>query len=124
MVLDVSQRLAGRDDDGFAGMNAQRVHILHVADGNAVIVAIAHHLVLNLFVVMQIALDQDLRSKGERARYNLFQLFMIVCDARSLSAQRKTGPYHHRKADLRPDAQGIFKCFRAAALRRRDTYLV
>src|SRR2546426_553826 len=88
-------------------MNAQRGHILHVADGNAVIVAIAHHLVLNLFVVMQIALDQDLRSKCERARHNLFQPFTVVRDTRSLSAQRETGPYHHRKADLRPDALRI-----------------
>ena len=39
----------GRDDDGVAGVDAHRVEVLHVADGDAVVVGVAHHFVLDLF---------------------------------------------------------------------------
>ena len=60
LVLLVGQRLARRDDDAVAGVHAHRVEVLHVADRDAVVGAVAHHLVLDLFPAEQAALDQHL----------------------------------------------------------------
>ena len=48
------------DDDAVAGVDAHRVEVLHVADGDAVVGAVAHHLVLDLFPAGEDLLDQDL----------------------------------------------------------------
>ena len=111
MVFAVVERLAGRDDDRLAGVDAQRVHVLHVADGDAVVVAVAHHLVFDLFIVVQVLLDQDLGREGQRACDDLSQLLAVMRDARSLTAQRETGAHHHGKADFLADAAAPLRAF-------------
>ena len=44
VVFCVGQSLTGSDDDGFSGVNAEWIHIFHVANRNAVAHAIAHNL--------------------------------------------------------------------------------
>ena len=60
LVLLVAQRLRGREDDGVAGVDAHRIQVFHVADGDAVVGAVAHYLVLDLFPTDQRALDEHL----------------------------------------------------------------
>ena len=60
LVLLVVQGLSRRDDDRLAGVNAHRVEVLHVADGDAVVLLIADDLVLDLLPAAQIFLDKDL----------------------------------------------------------------
>ncbi len=65
MILLIAQCLTGRNDDAIPGMNAKGVEVLHVADSDAVILAISHHLVLHLFPAFQRLLDQDLRRERQ-----------------------------------------------------------
>ena len=60
LVFLVGERLAGRDDDAVAGVDAHRVDILHVADGDAVVGAVAHHLVLDLLPADKGAFEENL----------------------------------------------------------------
>ena len=65
MVLVVAQRLRRRHHHALARVDAQRVEILHIADGDAVVVAVANHLIFNLFPAFQRFLDKNLRRVRE-----------------------------------------------------------
>ena len=45
MVFRISEGLRGSYDNALAGMDAERVEVLHVANGDAVVVTVANHLV-------------------------------------------------------------------------------
>ena len=66
LVLVVGERLAGRDDDRVAGVDAHRVDVLHVADDDAGVGGVAHHLVLELFPADQRLLDEHLVDRAGR----------------------------------------------------------
>ena len=61
VVLMVGEGLRGSDHDTLAGMDAERVEVLHVADRDAVVETVAHHLVLYLLPTLEGFLDQYLR---------------------------------------------------------------
>ena len=65
LVDRVGQRLDGRDDDRVAGVDAQRVDVLHGADGDARVVRVAHHLVLDLLPAHEAVLDHDLADGAQ-----------------------------------------------------------
>ena len=48
VVLAIGQRLTWCHDNRLTSMDAQRVEVLHVTDGDTVVVAVAYHLVFNL----------------------------------------------------------------------------
>ncbi|KAF5059194.1 hypothetical protein DSECCO2_338460 [anaerobic digester metagenome] len=47
LILPVRQRQSRSHDDGIPGMDADRIHVLHGADGDGGVVGIAHYLKLN-----------------------------------------------------------------------------
>ncbi len=57
VVFGVGQRLRRGDDDAFARMDPHGVEILHVADGDAVVILVADDLVLDLFPALEVFLD-------------------------------------------------------------------
>ena len=61
VVLMVGEGLRGSDHDTLAGMDSERVEVLHVADRDAVVVAVAHHLVFYLLPALEGLLYQHLR---------------------------------------------------------------
>ena len=61
VVLAVCECLRRRNDDALTSMYTERVEILHVADGNTVVIAVAHYLVLYLFPSFKALLDKHLR---------------------------------------------------------------
>ena len=63
----VGERLLRRDRDGVAGVHAHRVDVLDRADDHDVVVAVAHHLELELAPADHRLLDQHLadRAGGE-----------------------------------------------------------
>mmetsp|Transcript_71718 Transcript_71718/g.154842 ORF Transcript_71718/g.154842 Transcript_71718/m.154842 type:complete len:1117 (-) Transcript_71718:111-3461(-) len=73
-VLRVGERLRGRDDDGVARVDAHGVEVLHVAHRDAVVVRVAHHLVLQLLPALQALVDDDLRAVHEGLGHELLQL--------------------------------------------------
>ena len=64
LVDRVGQRLDRRDDDRIAGVDAERVDVLHRADGDARVVGVAHDLVLDLLPADEALLDHDLADRA------------------------------------------------------------
>ena len=102
LVLLVVERLRRRHDDGLARVDAHRVEVLHVADGDAVVAPVAHDLVLDLLPAAQALLDQHLgHAAGEgAARAPASRSASRLDDAAALAAQREAPAQHHREADL------------------------
>ena len=65
LVLPVRQALAGRDHDAIPRVDAQRVHVLHVAHRDAGVAGIPHDLVLNFPPALQVAFHQHLGDGAE-----------------------------------------------------------
>ena len=81
MVFGVRKGLRRGYDDALAGVDAQRVEVFHVADGDAVVVAVPHYLVFHLFPAFERFLDQDLRRVGERLAGERIELLVVVAEA-------------------------------------------
>ena len=64
LVFLVAERLAGRDNDRVAGVYADRVDVLHVADGDGVALAVAHNLIFNFLPARDVLLDQNFIDAG------------------------------------------------------------
>ena len=81
LVDRIGQRLDGRDDDRVAGVDAERVDVLHGADRDARVGGVAHHLVLDLLPAGEIALDDDLADgTGAQARTHAVEVFRLRGD--------------------------------------------
>ena len=91
VVLCIRQSLRGSDDDALAGVDAERVKVLHVADGDAVVKAVAHHLIFHLFPAFQTFLNQNLRREGEGFFCQTIQLFFVVAESGAETAERVGG---------------------------------
>eukprot|EP00123_Amoebidium_parasiticum_P018886 comp24311_c0_seq1/m.45726 comp24311_c0_seq1/g.45726 ORF comp24311_c0_seq1/g.45726 comp24311_c0_seq1/m.45726 type:complete len:317 (+) comp24311_c0_seq1:2722-3672(+) len=60
VVLTVTQRLRGCNDDGVTSVDTERVEVLHVAHSDAVVIGITHHLILYLLPALHGPLNQHL----------------------------------------------------------------
>ena len=122
----VAQGLAGGHHDAVAGMDAHGVHVLHVADGDAIVGAVPHHLVLDLFPADQRAFQQDLGDgAGRQSRADeALELFFGVGDAAAAAAQGVCGPDHQRQAHALGGGPGLFHGVDAFVLGLGLVYLV
>ena len=68
-------------------MDAERVEVLHVAHGDAVVVAVAHHLIFYLLPTFEALLDEDLWGEREGFLTNLAQLVVVVGKAGAEATQ-------------------------------------
>ena len=100
VVLVVVERLRRRHDDRVAGVNAERVKVLHVAHSHAVVGRVAHDLVLELLPAAQRLLDEDLRRHGQRLLGELAHLVLVLGKARAETAERESAARNDRVADL------------------------
>ena len=66
LIFEIGKRLRGRDDDRVAGVHADRIDVLHVADDDAVVGLVAEDFVLDLFPAEQRRLDQRLMDDDWR----------------------------------------------------------
>ena len=119
LVLDVGERLRGRDGDRLAGVHAHRVEVLDRADDHDVVGVVAHDLELVFLPARDAALDEDLgdRARGEAALGDALHLVAVVRDAGAAAAEDERGPDDHRVADLVGDAERLVDRVRDA--RRR-----
>ena len=108
LVLRVAQRLARRDDDGVAGVHADRVEVLHVADGDAVARAVADDLVLDLLPAGDAALDEVFVHAGgaQAVRADFAKLAFVLRDAAAGAAQRIGRAHDDRVAVLVREIDG------------------
>ena len=100
VVLLVGERLRRRDDDRVAGVHAERVEVLHVAHGDAVVGDVAHDLVLDLLPALERLLDEDLRRRREGLDAVVPELVLRVDERGAEAAERERAAHHAREADL------------------------
>ncbi len=83
-------------------MDAHRVDVLDGADDHHVVVAVAHHLELELAPAQHRLLDQHLvdRAGGEPLGDDLREFRFVVGDAPAVSAQREGGPDDRGQRDV------------------------
>ena len=122
LVFLVGQRLRRRDGDRVAGVDAHRVQVLDRADDDAIVLAIADHLHLELFPAEQRFLDQQFvrRRKIEPALAHVDELVLVVRDATTGAAQCKGRADHRGEADLGLDFQRLLEVVRDARARRPE----
>ena len=63
MVFPVCQGLRGTYDDGVAGMDADRIQVLHVADRDRVVRSVPDHFIFNLFKAFDALFNQYLADR-------------------------------------------------------------
>jgi len=104
LVLLVVQRLRRRHHQGLPGVDPHRIHVFHVADRDAVVLPVAHHLVLDFLPAAEGLLDEDLgllrvvgpEDVGERG----LELGLRVDDGAPLAAEGEADAQHQREPDL------------------------
>ena len=98
LIVEVAERLRGCDDDRIAGVHADRIDVLHVADDDAVVGPVAQDFVLDLFPAQQRGFDQRLvddrrrQAAGQRGA----QLGLVVHEPAAGAAQRVGRPHDQR----------------------------
>ena len=100
MVFRIGKRLRRGHNDALAGMDAQRVEVFHIADRDAVVVAVAHDLVFDLFPAFQRLFDQNLRRVRKRFVRQRVQFLVVVAETRSEAAERIGRADNHRITQL------------------------
>ncbi len=103
LVFLVGERLRRRDRDRVAGVNAHGIEVLDGADDDAVVLAVADHLHLELLPAEHRLLEQHLvgRRRVETALADLEKLLAVVGDAAAGAAERERRTQDRRKADFR-----------------------
>ena len=81
VVLSIAQCLTRCHNDTLTCMDAKRVEVLHVADGDTVVVAVAHHFIFYLFPSLERLLYQYLWREGEGFLCLCFQFLVVVAEA-------------------------------------------
>ena len=103
LVFLVVQGLGGRHHDGFPGMDPHRIHVFHVADRDAVVVPVAHHLVFDLFPAAEGLLHQHLGLLGvvspEDVDERSFEFRFRFDDGAALAAEGEADAEHQGQAD-------------------------
>ena len=87
MVFAVRERLRRSHHNAFARMDTQGIEVLHVAYGDAVVEAVAHHLVFYLFPPFERLLYQHLRGEREGILGLCQQLLVVVAEARAKATE-------------------------------------
>ena len=102
LILFISQGLGRCYDNTVSGVNADRVDVLHVADGDAVSYAVPHYLVLDLFPSGDTSFNEYFADTGktESVREDLDQLFFVVSDTAAASAEGVSRTQYNRITDL------------------------
>ena len=102
MIFLVGQGLRGAHDNGVTGVDAHRIQILHVADGDGGVVGIAHDLIFDFFEALDALFHKNLMNRGEDKGifHDLPELFLVISEATACTAQGKSGAQNYRVADL------------------------
>eukprot|EP00158_Paraphelidium_tribonemae_P009904 Partr_v1_DN28995_c0_g1_i1_m25773 len=79
IVILIRQRLRRGNNYGITSMNAEWIKILHVTNGDTVVIDITDNLVLNFLPSLHTTLNQHLRTDGKRLLTQYRQLLGVVC---------------------------------------------
>ena len=113
--LLVSQRTSRSHYNRLSRMDTQRVEIFHACHRETVVVSIADYFELNFFPTFQRLFYKNLFRESERAFGQLQELFFILADAATQTAQCISGTNHNRKTDAFSSSNCIFHTFYSLA---------
>ena len=99
-------------------MDTQRVKVLHIADGDAVIKPVAHHLIFHLFPSTQRLLNQNLRGEAEGFLHQEVELPLIVAESTAQSAKSVCGTHNDGISQCRSGTAGILGILHSLTLNR------
>ena len=116
VILRVGQRLRRSNHDALARMNAEGIEVLHVTDRDTVVVAVAHYLILYLFPPFERLFDQHLRREGKGFLAQRIELFFVVAEARTESAEGVCSTNDDRIAQVPGCLSCLFHRFASLAL--------
>ena len=102
LSLDIGKRLRRRHNHAVAGVHAHGVDIFHIANANAIVVGVAHHFILNLFVAEQRFFDQHLpdHRRLQPAHRYINQFVGGICKAAAFTAESISGANDDGEADF------------------------
>ena len=110
LPIVVIQGHNGRHNQAVTGMDANRVDVFHAADGDGMVVAVAHDLELDLLIALDGLLDQHLVHGRElecvEADFN--QFLFVVCKATAGTAEGKCRTQHHGITNTVGSFLGLF----------------
>ena len=89
-------------DDGVSGVHADRIHILHPADGNCPVIRIPHDLKFNFLITFDALFNQHLMNGGETEGIDadLLKFLLIVCKSASRASEGKCRAQYNGIADF------------------------
>ena len=124
MILAVGERLRRSYDYTLAGVYAQRVEVLHVADGDTVVITVAHNLILYLLPTLKALLNQHLRREREGFLGQTVKLLLIVAEAAAQASEGVSRTDYHGIAKLGCRLAGLLYVFASLALDGLNVNLV
>ena len=101
MVILVGKSLRRSHNDRFAGVDSERIEILHVADGYTVVETVTDNFIFYLFPALERFLYQHLRREGECFFRQFPQFLRVVAESAAEAAESIS----------RPDNDGIAERF-------------
>ena len=78
VVLFIAESLRRRDDDTVTSVNAERVEVFHVADGDTVVSGIADDLIFGLLPALERLFNENLRRQSQRAGRQVAKLLSVL----------------------------------------------
>ena len=124
MIFAIAKRLRWSNNDTFTRMDTKRVEILHVADCNAIVVAVAYHFVFNFFPSLETFLYQHLWGERECFLSQFVQFFLVIAKTTAQSAQCVSSAQDNRIAKISSSATCLFDGGTCLALDGLDVNLI
>ena len=124
MIFGVGKCLRRSNDDRLAGMNAQRVEILHIADRDTVVISVAHHFVFYLFPALERFLYQYLRRERECFLHHRIQFLLVIAKTGTESSQSIGSTDDNRITEFRSCTTSLFNGLASFGFDRFHIYLV
>ena len=124
VVFVICQRLRGSDDDTLTRVDTERVEVLHITDGDTVVVAVTYDLVLDFLPALEALLYEDLRGEGEGLATQLVKLSFVVAEAATQATESVGGTDDDGVAQLLGCTTRIFGSLYGMALDRLDADLI
>ena len=110
VVFLVGECLGRTDHDGVSGVDAHRVDIFHVADGDGRVIFVPHDFIFDFFEALDALFDQDLLHRGQgQGIFHERQKFLLGFRKSSAgAAQGKSRAKDDRIADPAGGFQSLF----------------